>query len=249
MPALDLLRAARTALAFQQELSGDWLPNPLQVSAQKPVLSRTFPYQRIESLIPAGHPVLAQGTLEELGAWVAATPLVPIDESRLNPVLGVGHPGADLMIVGEAPGAEEDRRGEPFVGRAGQLLDKILEAVGFDRSTVYITNILKSRPPNNRDPLPVEVEAHLPILYRQIGLVRPRLILCVGKQAGCGLLGQATSLKALRGRFHDFHGLPVLVTFHPAALLRNPQWKRPTWEDVQMLRARYDEITERTAAA
>jgi len=158
-------------------------------------------------------------------------------------VLGTGDPHADLMVIGEAPGADEDRLGEPFVGRSGQLLDKILEAVGFARPDVYIANILKSRPPGHRDPLAEEVEAHIPILYKQIALVRPKVLLAVGKSAGNGLLGKTSSLGSLRGTFHDFYGLPLLVTYHPAALLRNPQWKRPTWEDVKLLRTRYDQLT------
>ena len=147
------------------------------------------------------------------------------------------------MRSSSAPGADEDRLGEPFVGRSGQLLDKILEAVGFARPDVYIANILKSRPPGNRDPLAEEVEAHIPILYKQIALVRPKVLLAVGKSAGNGLLGKTSSLGSLRGTFHDFYGLPLLVTYHPAALLRNPQWKRPTWEDVKLLRTRYDQLT------
>jgi len=247
MPVVDVLRAARATLAFQQELAGNLLPNPLHApTTDEPIAGVASPYDRIEAHIPAGHPVRTAESLGQLRDWVAATPLIPIDEQRINAVLGVGNPEADLMIIGEAPGAEEDKRGEPFVGRAGQLLDKILEAIGFSRNDVYITNILKSRPPNNRDPHPEEIEAHIPILYRQIGLVRPRVILCVGKQAGCALLGRTTSLKMLRGEVHDFYGLPTLVTFHPAALLRNPQWKRPTWEDVQRLRALYDDLVGST---
>lgn len=200
------------------------------------------PYRRIGALIPADSPLHGLQTLDEVASWVAATELIPLDGSRLNPVFGVGNPDADLMVIGEAPGADEDRQGEPFVGRAGQLLTKILEAIGFARGDVYIANILKSRPPNNRDPLPSEVAAHIPILYRQIALIRPRILLCVGRTAGNALLGRDESLKALRGSFHDFHGLPVMVTYHPAALLRNPQWKRPTWDDVQILRTRYDAL-------
>lgn len=200
------------------------------------------PYQRIHSLIPADSPLLEMTTLEEVEAYVAETVLIPLDDLRTNPVFGVGSPTADLMVIGEAPGADEDAQGEPFVGRAGQLLDKILDAIGFARQDVYIANILKSRPPNNRDPLPAEVEAHVPILYKQIALIQPKLILCVGKTSGTTLLEQQTTLGALRQKFHDFYGLPLLVTYHPAALLRNPQWKRPTWEDVQMLRKRYDEL-------
>lgn len=259
-----LLREARSAIEFQRALAGDWLPagpadRPSEDPpaepvpdlfgerpdpAQDPSLS---PYERIEALIPEGHPVREMGSLEEIGAWMEQAVLVPIDETRAHAVLGAGDPEADLMIVGEAPGAEEDRTGEPFVGRAGQLLERILEAIHFRREEVYITNILKSRPPGNRDPLAEEVEAHLPVLYRQIALVRPKLLLALGKSAGNALLGRASSLAALRGRFHDFHGLPLLVSYHPAALLRNPQWKRPTWEDVKLLRTRYDELTHSQA--
>ena len=212
------------------------LPDP----SQDETLS---PYERIEALIPEGHPLHDMASLDEVYAWLAETELVPIDRERINPVLGTGDPDADLMVIGEAPGADEDRQGEPFVGRSGQLLDKILEAVLFNRPEVYITNILKSRPPNNRDPLPEEVEAHIPILYKQIALVQPKMILAVGKSAGNGLLGKKSSLASLRGKFNDFYGLPMMVTYHPAALLRNPQWKRPTWEDVKLLRTRYDQLT------
>jgi DNA polymerase len=209
----------------------------------EPAPDERSPYERIAALVPADSPLCAMSTLDEVRDWVARTVLVPIDAERQNAVFGTGNPQADLMVVGEAPGADEDRTGEPFVGRAGQLLDKILAAVHFAREDVYIANILKSRPPGNRDPLPAEAAAHLPILHRQIALVQPRLILAVGKSAGNGLLGKTASLASLRGTFHDFHGIPLLVTYHPAALLRNPQWKRPTWEDVQLLRTRYDALT------
>ncbi len=202
------------------------------------------PYERIEALIPEDSPLHGLDSLDEIYGWLAETELVPIDRERINPVLGTGDPDADLMVIGEAPGADEDRLGEPFVGRSGQLLDKIMEAVLFNRGDLYITNILKSRPPNNRDPLPEEVEAHIPILYKQIALVRPKMILAVGKSAGNGLLGKKSSLASLRGKFNDYYGLPMMVTYHPAALLRNPQWKRPTWEDVKLLRTRYDQLAD-----
>ena len=207
------------------------------------------PYERIEALIPEGSPLHAMASLDEIRDYLAANVLIPIDEGRINPVLGVGDPNADLMVIGEAPGADEDRLGEPFVGRSGQLLDKILEAVLFERKDVYITNILKSRPPGNRDPLPDEVAAHIPILYKQIALVRPKILLAVGKSAGNGLLGKTSSLANLRGSVQDFYGLPMIVTYHPAALLRNPQWKRPTWEDVKLLRTRYDQLVGEQGSA
>jgi DNA polymerase len=146
------------------------------------------------------------------------------------------------MVIGEAPGYNEDLQGEPFVGEAGQLLDKIIGAINFGRNDIYIANILKHRPPNNRDPKNEERQRSLPYLLRQIELVDPKLILCVGRISATTLLGKDTSLSKLRGKFHSFHGRELMATYHPAALLRNPKWKRPTWEDVQKLRKRYDEL-------
>lgn len=200
------------------------------------------PTERIEALIDDGHPIKDMQTLDAVRDWMDGEVLVPIDEERQNVVFGTGDPEADLVIIGEAPGADEDKHGEPFVGRAGQLLDKILEAINFGREDVYITNILKSRPPRNRDPLAAEVEAHVPVLYKQLALIEPKLILAVGKVAGNTLLDRRSSLKNLRDTFHDFYGLPMMVTYHPAALLRNANWKRPTWEDMKLLRTRYDEL-------
>jgi len=202
------------------------------------------PWERITSLIPDDAPYKDAETLEEVESFLANNVLVPIDEDRENPVFGVGDAKADLVIIGEAPGRDEDKEGEPFVGRAGKLLDKILDAINFEREDVYITNILKSRPPRNRDPHAEEVEAHLPILYKQLALIRPKIMLCVGKVAGNTMLDRSSSLSSLRDKEHDFYGIPVIVTYHPAALLRNPQWKRPTWEDVKLLRTRYDQLTE-----
>jgi uracil-DNA glycosylase len=162
-------------------------------------------------------------------------------KTRTHFVFGVGNPSASLMLIGEAPGEEEDRRGEPFVGAAGQLLDKILSAVGFERGEVFIGNILKCRPPGNRDPLPEEVESCIPYLYKQIEIISPRLILALGRIAAQNLLGTQAPLNRLRGELHELKGIPMMVTFHPAALLRNPEWKRPVWEDVQRLRKLYDE--------
>lgn len=200
------------------------------------------PYERVEALIPDDSPIKDMKTLDEVRDYMATHVLVPIDENRINPVFGVGPEDAGVMVIGEAPGADEDRHGEPFVGRAGQLLNKILEAIDFKREDVYITNILKSRPPNNRDPEPEETEAHMPALLKQIALIKPKIILCVGKSSGNALLGRRSSLAALRDKIHDFYGIPLVVTYHPAALLRNPQWKRPTWEDVKLLRSKYDQI-------
>jgi len=202
------------------------------------------PWKRIDALVPDDAPFKDAETLEEVEQYLANNVLVPIDEDRENPVFGVGDPHADLVIIGEAPGRDEDKEGEPFVGRAGTLLDKILDAINFTREEIYITNILKSRPPRNRNPHQEEVDAHLPVLYKQLALIRPKIILAVGKVAGNTLLDRSSSLSNLRDKEHEFYGVPMMVTYHPAALLRNSQWKRPTWEDVKLLRTRYDELTE-----
>ena len=238
--ATENLRAGSSTSSTPDTMADqDLFGNPVE-PAQDASLT---PYDRVAALIDADSPLHNMHSLEEVEAYVRETVLIPLDETRLNPVFGVGNPTSDLMVIGEAPGADEDKQGEPFVGRAGQLLTKILAAIQFERSDVYIANILKSRPPDNRTPEPDEVKAHIPILYKQISLIQPKVILCVGRTAGTNLLERKASLASLRGTFHDYHGIPLMVTYHPAALLRNPQWKRPTWEDVQLLRTRYDQLT------
>ncbi len=181
-------------------------------------------------------------TLEALKELCDENRDLKTDLENTNLVFGVGNPAADLMIIGEAPGEQEDIQREPFVGPAGQLLDKILDAINFNRSDIYIANILKHRPPENRNPNDEERKRSLPYLLRQIELIQPKVILCVGKISGTTLLQKDDALKNLRGTFHKFNNADLTVTYHPAALLRNPNWKRPTWEDVQMVRKRYDEL-------
>lgn len=159
-------------------------------------------------------------------------------------VFGVGNPNANLMLIGEAPGEQEDLEGEPFVGAAGQLLNKILAAIDFKREEVYIANILKHRPPGNRNPSDEERKRSLPYLLRQIDLIQPKIILCLGKVSGTTLLDRDDSLKNLREEFYPFRNTLLTVTYHPAALLRNPQWKRPVWEDVQRVKKRVAELSE-----
>lgn len=144
------------------------------------------------------------------------------------------------MFIGEAPGADEDAQGVPFVGRAGQLLTRMIEAIKFKRSEVYIGNILKCRPPNNRDPKPEEIEMCEPILLRQIDIIRPKIICALGRISGQTLLRTKATLGALRGKVHDYHGVKFIVTYHPAALLRNPNWKKFAWEDLKMARREFD---------
>lgn len=170
----------------------------------------------------------------------------PLHRSRTQVVFGVGNPSADWLIIGEAPGVEEDRRGEPFVGRAGQLLNEMLRSVGLTREQVYIANILKCRPPENRDPRPEEVSCCTPYLERQISHIAPRLILAVGRIAAQNLLGVDTPLGRLRGTVHHFGtgGIPVVVTYHPAYLLRSPSQKRKVWEDLLLAQQLVQDISQ-----
>jgi DNA polymerase len=165
-------------------------------------------------------------------------------KTRTHAVFGIGNRQAELMVIGEAPGAEEDLRGEPFVGRAGKLLDQMLAAIGLNRERVYIANILKCRPPNNRDPLPTEVAACIPYLARQLSLIQPKLILAVGRIAAQTLLATQTPIGKLRGQIHALPqgsalptGIPLLVTYHPAYLLRSPGDKAKAWQDLKLARA------------
>jgi DNA polymerase len=175
-------------------------------------------------------------SLETLVTQVASCKQCPLYKTATNPVPGEGNPHAELMCVGEAPGATEDETGRPFVGAAGQLLTKILAAIDLPREQVYICNVLKHRPPGNRNPAPEEVTACSPFLIRQIELIKPKVILALGTFAAQTLLNTKTPIGKLRGSVHQYHGVPLVVTYHPAALLRNPAWKRPTWEDVQLAR-------------
>ncbi|MEW6753581.1 MAG: uracil-DNA glycosylase [Candidatus Latescibacterota bacterium] len=165
-----------------------------------------------------------------------------LSQSRTRFVFGTGDPQAGILFIGEGPGQEEDLQGEPFVGPAGQLLDRIIGAMGMRRDQVYIANMVKCRPPGNRDPSPDELEACRPYLDRQIEIIRPRVICTLGRIAAQALLSSAAPLGRLRGRLHSYRGIPVVCTYHPAALLRSPEYKRPTWEDIKLLRRQYDGV-------
>jgi uracil-DNA glycosylase family 4 len=201
-------------------------------------------------------PAAAVPSAEVVGEWqrlldeVRRCTLCPLHATRTQGVLGVGPKRADWLVIGEAPGAEEDRRGEPFVGAAGQLLDAMLRAIGLDRrSNVYIANVLKSRPPNNRDPRPEEVAACLPYLVRQIALLQPKIMVAVGRIAAQVLLGTDAPLGRLRGRLHHFgeRHTPLVVTYHPAYLLRTPADKRKAWEDLKFARNVYQQLMQGAA--
>jgi len=175
--------------------------------------------------------------LAALAKTVSVCTRCALHSSRTQTVFGVGNPHAKLMFIGEAPGADEDAKGEPFVGRAGQLLNKIIAAMGLTREEVYIGNILKCRPPQNRDPLPAEVECCEEYLRAQIALIKPKYICALGRIAAHWLLKTEAPLGALRANTHTYEGIPVVVTYHPAALLRNPGFKAPCWDDMKKLMA------------
>jgi uracil-DNA glycosylase family 4 len=174
----------------------------------------------------------ANSDWESLRAAVRACTACGLDKSRTQTVFGVGNLNADLVVIGEAPGFNEDKQGEPFVGRAGQLLNAMLEAIGFARENVYIANILKCRPPNNRDPQTEEVNLCTPFLTKQIALLNPKLLLAVGRIAAQFLLNSKTALGQLRGRLHSFNHMPLIVTYHPAYLLRSPKDKNKAYQDL-----------------
>lgn len=175
-------------------------------------------------------------TIAQVTDAIAACRACGLVLTATRPVPGVGNPTADVMVVGEAPGEKEDLSGEPFVGPAGDLLNKILGAIQLSRDSVYICNVLKHRPPGNRNPMPDEVRACAPFLQRQIDLVQPKMILAFGTFAAQSLLGTKLGIGKLRQQLHWYQGIPLVATYHPAALLRNEAWKRPTWEDIKLAR-------------
>ena len=186
--------------------------------------------------------------LEQVAGEVRACRKCGLCETRQNAVPGVGSATSGIVFVGEAPGADEDRRGEPFVGRAGELLTKIIEAmdkkqlipgVPLTRDTVYICNVLKCRPPENRNPLPHEIEMCSPYLRRQLEALKPRIICCLGKFAAELLLGVKGTIASLRGKVYRYRGAKLIVTYHPAACLRNPNYKTPVWDDMKLLAQEY----------
>lgn len=250
----DLLSDIRGILVRERELFGEALlidpglrGNVTMVRSKPEPPKRADEPALFEMPVPATLPITGEAwgsaqTLDGLHERICACVKCPLGHTRTNFVFGTGNPAATLMIIGEAPGADEDAQGEPFVGKAGQLLNKILEAIGFKRGDVYICNILKCRPPGNRKPLAEEVDLCLPYLRKQIALVKPKLILALGLTAAENLLATTESLGRLRGRILEYEGTPLMVTYHPAALLRNPNWKRPAWEDVQAVRKLHDEL-------
>jgi uracil-DNA glycosylase family 4 len=214
-------------------------PTPGRRSAAAAATERRPRPAELDLALPAGE---RARRLELLRQAASGCRLCRLARTRQTVVFGSGHADADLLLVGEGPGAEEDAQGVPFVGAAGELLTRILKAIELDRSQVYIANVVKCRPPGNRDPEHDEIHSCLPYLESQIALVRPRLIVCLGRVAACTLLETTASLASLRGQAFAWHGIELRVTYHPAALLRDDSKRRPVWEDMQGIRDRLREL-------
>jgi uracil-DNA glycosylase family 4 len=239
----DLIKDIRQFFERERDLFGDTLivdMNPRHIPRTPPPVPPGE--EELFELPLTSEAWGSAATLTDLDAAINTCMKCPLGTTRTNFVFGVGNPNATLMVIGEAPGADEDAQGEPFVGRAGQLLTKILEAIHFHREDVYICNILKCRPPGNRKPTAEESELCTPYLRKQVNLIKPKVILCLGLTAAENLLKTKESMTNLRGNVFRYENTPVMVTYHPAALLRNPNWKRPTWEDVQAVRRLHDEL-------
>ena len=223
-------RAARPSLERVSVAApvGDVDPGAMRASPSAPATGAT------------AEEILALPVLNAVRDVALGCPRCGLAKTRKHVVFGEGDPAARVMVVGEAPGAEEDRTGRPFVGKAGKLLDLLLASVGFPRDAVYICNVLKCRPPDNRNPMADEVEACSPYLIRQVELVRPQALLCFGNFAAHTLLKNDLPMSRLRGKVHSYRGLPLVPTYHPAALLRNPGWVRAVWDDLQLLRSVLD---------
>lgn len=185
-------------------------------------------------------------TLEEIASKIARCTRCTLARTRNNVVPGMGVENPDVLVIGEGPGYDEDKQGLPFVGKAGILLDKMLAAIGLDRkSNCYIANIVKCRPPQNRDPFPQEQDACFSFLEAQINILKPKMILCMGKISSNKMLKQEAPIGTLRGQLFEYNGIPLMVTYHPSALLRNEQLKRPAWDDLKMFKAKLDEIKQK----
>lgn len=228
------------SLKLQQEIFGNELfINTISPHNSEP--KKTIVFEEPKSLFIAGEFENAK-SLDELNKTICECQECPLGKTRNKFVFGKGNPNAKVMCIGEGPGADEDAQGEPFVGRAGQLLTDILKAIKFTREEVYIANVVKCRPPGNRTPNPDEMEKCLPYLMKQIELIRPSLILCLGLTASQALMKRKDTLTNFRGKVFEIKGIKTMVTYHPAALLRNPNWKKGCWEDVQAFRKLYEEL-------
>ncbi len=232
------------AIKDQREIFGDILFETIQIDIRKTQIDTIVKEddESYKSINTFSDDLSTCDTLDSLYNSIHKCLNCSLGKTRTKFVFGSGNANADVMVIGEAPGAEEDKQGQPFVGRAGKLLTDILKAINFEREEVYIANIVKCRPPNNRNPLLIEMDECMPYLLKQIELIKPKVILCLGLVAGNGLLKKKESLTKMRGKIFEVNGIPTMVTYHPAALLRNPNWKRGCWEDVQKFRKLYDGI-------
>lgn len=235
------------SLKDQQMIFGDYILDDINIHLRKTEVFTLSSDEIEKTEIPQTNNLFMEKfqkseTLDELYDIINTCKKCALGETRNKFVFGSGNPNADVLLIGEAPGEQEDKEGLPFVGRAGKLLTDILKAINFSRDEVYIANVLKCRPPNNRNPLPAEEEKCLPHLYKQIELINPKVILCLGKVAANALLKNKLALTQMRGEVYLLNNVKTMVTYHPAALLRNPNWKKGCWEDVQKFRKLYDEI-------
>jgi len=228
---LDPVAAARDYLAFQQELGATTVPRPAADADQ--ANGDSTPSEAVST--PE-----QEETLDALAARVSGCQACGLCEHRNTVVFGSGNPTADVVFVGEAPGWEEDVKGLPFVGAAGDLLTKMISGIHLSREDVYIANVIKCRPPGNRDPEAGEIEQCEPYLRAQLAMIQPKVICTLGRFAAQTLLQSTTSMGRLRGKVYEYEGIKLIPTYHPAALLRNPQWKRPTWQDLKLVRFEYD---------
>lgn len=229
-------------LTLQKEIFGDelFIPKMKRTTGVVKEPSTSFAEQE---LFPAEKEAWEKTTsLDEFEKLICNCTKCRLHEKRNKFVFGTGNPNADVLVIGEGPGAEEDKQGLPFVGRAGKLLTDMLKAIKFEREEVYIGNVVKCRPPENRTPLPDEMETCMYYLKKQVELIKPKLILCLGLTAAKGLLKKRESLGELRKNIFDYEGAKVIVTYHPAALLRNPHWKKDCWEDLKEFRKLYDNL-------
>jgi uracil-DNA glycosylase len=242
---------------FQEEYPDDIIPEIIidggdikKEKKAKPESEESIDDNLFEKSLPVKEKITEKWekavAVDELNSMICNCQKCPLGKTRTKFVFGVGNPNADIMFIGEAPGADEDAQGEPFVGRAGQLFNKILDAIAWKREDVFICNILKCRPPNNRDPLASEVEQCEPYLIKQIELVKPILMVSLGRIAAQTLLRKPTdSLGSMRNKTHTYANVPLIVTFHPAALLRNPNWKPDAWEDFKRIKSMYENATNK----
>lgn len=246
------LQPQSARITSSQPLQASPPPSPEVVVSPAPDVGRmdsgALAVPRIDdspaTVAPAAAPVVFK-TLDDIAVSASGCRLCALAETRTQVVFGVGNPDADIMFIGEAPGRDEDLQGVPFVGRAGQLLDRMLASIELDRDSAYIMNVIKCRPPNNRDPRPEEVQACHLWFEQQLDALQPKLICLLGRVAAQTVLQTDAPLGSLRGRWHAFQGVPTLVTYHPAYLLRSPQQKQKSWQDLCVLSQRYAGLLQR----